>query len=102
MRTSNSSRLNQNWNLLLEVIYLNLFTAKVVVELGKSCFIKAAVLPHPSSVSMEDINGMTPSLQYSGTILVNYLINNVYFVVKCVFDTLKNFILLKVVRFPLF
>lgn len=33
------------------------FTAKVVVQLGKPEFIQAAVLLHPSFVSVDDIKG---------------------------------------------
>jgi len=33
-------------------------SAKTVCELGKSKLIQAAVLPHPSYITVDDINGM--------------------------------------------
>ena len=38
-----------------------LFSAKVVVELAKVEFIQAAVLCHPSFVTLDDIKGMDSS-----------------------------------------
>lgn len=42
-----------------------LFAAKVVTELSKFNCIQAAVLLHPSFVSLDDIDGIIPSFQYS-------------------------------------
>ena len=47
--------LSYEWSLL--IWYHDFFSAKVVVELGKSfAFIKVAALCHPSFVTIDDIN----------------------------------------------
>lgn len=42
----------------LTIINLLFFSAKVVVQLAKREFIQAAVLLHPSFVTVDDIKGM--------------------------------------------
>ena len=57
---------------LTKIQFLEFLSAKVVVELAKSAYIDAAVMLHPSFVTLDDIHGILPLLYY---IQDNFLIS---------------------------